>query len=537
MSINRYRLAWLGTALALIVALVVPSPAVALQHQSATGSAVAAHAAGTRATLAASPAGLDLGAASGALPMAGSVGSAGSQSVAVPGALGAAVGGDGAFAAVAVAPPRVNARWVLLADERTGQVLFEREAREPRAMASTTKVMTALLSLEHLDQRRTVVIGKEPTAVGEESLELEAGERLTVHQLLLGLLVKSANDAAVALADAVDGSEAVFVRRMNRRAAELGLDATHYVTPYGLDRPGHQTSARDLARLWEVAMRRADFRALVSTRSAQLPGPQRVRKFITTNQLLGSYAWAVGGKTGFTSDAGRCLVASASRGGRRLVAVALGSTNAFTDVRALFEYGFTAFDWVRLARRGQPVTLAGSGGRTNTYEVTADVDALVRSDLLDKLALAPPARLVAPAGASPAATSTPSPAETTIERPGSTTATGAGQVGSAAGTLTVWIQAAGKRLAPLRLGPPGSVAASGLGAPGTVAATGPVVSGAGSATGPNGQGGSPSAGPEEATAASEPAKAIPPLSRVTAGLVPPGSAPAPIDPFLRRTSP
>jgi hypothetical protein len=169
--------------------------------------------------------------------------------------------------------------------------------------------------------------------------------------------------------------------------------------------------------------------------------------------------------------------------------------------------------------------------------VTADVDALVRSDLLDKLPLAPPARLVAPAGASPAATSTPSPAETTIERPGSTTATGAGQVGSAAGTLTVWIQAAGKRLAPLRLGPPGSVAASGLGAPGTVAATGPVVSGAGSATGPNGQGGSPSAGPEEATAASEPAKAIPPLSRVTAGLVPPGSAPAPIDPFLRRTSP
>src|SRR5574341_2414160 len=495
MSINRYRAVWLGTALALIVALVVSSPAVALSPRSAAGSPIAAQAVGTRATAAASPAGLAL-VGSGALPLAGSASSAGSQSVAAPGALGAAIGGDGAFAPVAVAPPRVHARSVLLADERTGQVLFEREAREPRAMASTTKVMTALLSLERLDQSRTVVIGKEPTTIGEESLELEAGERLTVHQLLLGLLVKSANDAAVALADAVDGSGAGFVRRMNRRAAELGLGTTHYVTPYGLDRPGHQTSARDLARLWEVAMRRADFRALVSTRSAQLPGQQRVRKFTNTNQLLGSYAWAVGGKTGFTNDAGRCLVASARRGGRRLVAVALGSTNAFTDVRALFEYGFTAFDWVRLAQRGQPVTLVASGGRTITYEVTADVDALVRSDLLDKLALAPPARLVAPAGASPAATSTPSPAQTAIERAGSTTATRAGQVGSAAaaGTLTVWIQAGGKRLAPLRLGPPGSLAASGLGAPGTVAATGPVVSEAGSATGPSGQEGSPPAG-------------------------------------------
>src|SRR6266540_2571219 len=133
-----------------------------------------------------------------------------------------------------VAPPRVKASSMVLADEETGQVLFERAERQPRAMASTTKVMTGLLALEQLDERRTVVIGREPTAVGEESLELHEGERLTVHQLLLGLLVKSANDAAVALADAVDGSAAAFVRRMNARAAELGLRDTHYVTPYGL---------------------------------------------------------------------------------------------------------------------------------------------------------------------------------------------------------------------------------------------------------------------------------------------------------------
>ncbi|HZD38857.1 MAG TPA: hypothetical protein VE664_09470 [Actinomycetes bacterium] len=402
----------------------------------------------------------------------------------------------------AVAPPRVKAGSVLLADEETGQVLFDRAERQPRAMASTTKVMTGLLALEHLDPRRTVVIGTEPTTVGEESLELRKGERLTVHQLLLGLLVKSANDAAVALADAVDGSEAAFVRRMNSKAAELGLRDTHYVTPYGLDRPGHHTSARDLARLWEVAMRRVDFRALVSTRSARLPGPARFRKFTNTNQLLGSYAWAVGGKTGFTNDAGRCLVASASRGGRRLVAVALGSPDAFSDVRALFEYGFTAFDWVRLAQRGQDVTLAGTAGQATAYQVTADADALVRRDLLAELTLAPPARLV-PAPTAQAAASTAGgggtrspPVASGDGSPGSTQ----GPATPGGGTLTVWIQAGGQRLAPLRLGAPGPAPA-----------------------------GEPSQAP-----AGDPAQAIPPLSSLAPGLVPPGSVPAVIDPFLRR---
>src|SRR5215207_7103336 len=187
-------------------------------------------------------------------------------------------------------------------------------------------------------------------------------------------MLKSANDAGVAIAEAVDGSEAAFVRRMNRKAAALRLGATHYVTPYGLDRPGHQTSARDLARLWEVAMRRADFRSLVATRAARLPGgPVSLRRFVTTNQLLGSYRWTVGGKTGFTNRAGRCLVASASRGGRRLVAVALGSPNAFPDVQALFDYGFSKFVRVRLAvAEGAPGGAASAwfnGGRQRLVRV------------------------------------------------------------------------------------------------------------------------------------------------------------------------
>src|SRR6266536_3337459 len=519
MSINRDRLAGLATVLALLATLVLPGPIAGASPVGSSASQVAARSSQVVTSA--------LQAVAGASQAAAGSSAGDSRSVAVPGALGAAPGVSSASAGDAVAPPRAKAKSVLLADEETGQVLFDRAERQPRAMASTTKVMTGLLALEHLDQRSTVVIGTEPTTVGEESMELRKGERLTVHQLLLGLLVKSANDAAVALADAVDGSAAAFVRRMNARAAELGLRDTHYVTPYGLDRPGHHTSARDLARLWEVAMRRADFRALVSTRSAQIPGPARVRKFTNSNQLLGSYAWAVGGKTGFTNDAKRCLVASASRGGRRLVAVALGSPDASADVRALFEYGFTAFDWVRLARRGQAVTLAGTG-QTAAYQVTADVDALVRQDLLDELALAPPTRILG-APSAPAATAGGT-ASTTGGAASSTAPTAAGGTPSAVpgsgGTLTVWIQAGGQRLAPLRLGPPGSAPASGSGTPGAVVASGPAAAGGAASDGSGAQGDG-----------STPGEAIPPLSSVAAGLVPSGSVPAAIDPFLRRASP
>jgi serine-type D-Ala-D-Ala carboxypeptidase (penicillin-binding protein 5/6) len=419
-------------------------------------------------------------AATGAQPAAAAQVAAGARPA--PAANQPAPGADQA----AVAAPRVAAKAVILADESTGQVLFERNAGAARAMASTTKVMTALLALERLDERRVVAIGPGPTKVGEESLRLRQGERLSVRQLLLGLMLKSANDAGVALAEAVDGSEAAFVRRMNRKAAALRLGATRYVTPYGLDRPGHQTSARDLARLWEVAMRRADFRALVATRAARLPGgPLSLRRFVTTNQLLGSYRWTVGGKTGFTNRAGRCLVASASRGGRRLVAVALGSPDAFADVRTLFEYGFSKFVRVRVAGRGQPVSAAP--GRPAALQADGDVDALVRLDHLDQVRLLPaPGRAAEPGGS-----------------------------GGPADAVTAWFAAGGRRLARVRLTP--------------LASTGP----APPAT-------PPPAGP---SAGSTPGSEGPPGATLTLGSavrvwpVPPG-APAPaIDPFLRRSPP
>src|SRR4029453_11835768 len=245
MSINRQIASRRGSPRA-TVARSAPGPAWSLARRSWQGAG------GSRSLFLVAVVVLALalaGAGGPAASLASSRGAAAAPGAAALGGVGQATPTSGTVASVpgqaAVEAPRVLAKAVILADEATGQVLFERNAGAARAMASTTKVMTALLALERLDEGKVVTIGAGPPQVGEKPLRLQKGERLTVRQLLLGLLLKSANDAGVALAEAVDGSEAAFVRRMNRKATALRLSATHYVTPYGLDRPGHQTSARD----------------------------------------------------------------------------------------------------------------------------------------------------------------------------------------------------------------------------------------------------------------------------------------------------
>lgn len=242
-----------------------------------------------------------------------------------------------------------------------GETLWSRDADEQRPMASTTKIMTAVVVLEQvrdLDETLTVPAGA--PSVGESSAGIRAGERLTVRELLEAMLIHSANEAAETLAIRVGGSVDGFVALMNRKAARLGLMNTRYANPHGLDEAGHHTSAADLATLAEYAMRKPLFRRIVGTRATRIPAPWGTRLIETSNKLLGSFDGADGIKTGWTDGAGYCLVASAERDGVELVAVVLGTRHEddrFTQAAKLLEWGFAHYRRVRVASAGTVAAL------------------------------------------------------------------------------------------------------------------------------------------------------------------------------------
>jgi len=238
-------------------------------------------------------------------------------------------------------PPRLTARAALLADGRTGTILFEQAAHERLAPASTTKIMTALLALEHGDLADVVTVPEEALMVGEASMGLQPGEEVTLEALLYGLLLVSANDAALTIAMHIGGSVEDFVALMNERAAALGLSDTHFVNPHGLDDPQHFTSAADLLTLTREALSNPDFARIVATPEATVAG----RLLVNTNQLLGTYEGADGVKTGTTNTAGECLIASATRERGQAIVIVLGSSNRYADAKALLDFYFEHYGW------------------------------------------------------------------------------------------------------------------------------------------------------------------------------------------------
>lgn len=244
--------------------------------------------------------------------------------------------------AAATRLPTITARAALLADASTGRVLLAYHADDPLPPASTTKIMTALVVLERADLDALVTVPAE-ALIGEASMGLTPGERLTVRDLLYGLLLVSGNDAAMTLANYVAGSSDAFVALMNQRAAELGLTASHFANPHGLDAPGHVMSATDLLTATRAALAYDLFATIVATPQARVAGHFLVNR----NELLTTYAGADGVKTGTTDAAGECLVASASRAGLRAIAIVLGSRDRYADSRALLDHYFqhyTLFD-------------------------------------------------------------------------------------------------------------------------------------------------------------------------------------------------
>jgi D-alanyl-D-alanine carboxypeptidase (penicillin-binding protein 5/6) len=246
-------------------------------------------------------------------------------------------------------PLEVSAASAILLDAETGTVLFARNPDDPRPPASTTKILTALVILERGRLSDMVTVSRAAAQVGGYQLGLRAGQRISLRDLLAAILIRSANDAAVAAAEHVGGNLPGFVALMNETAQDLGLRESHFANPHGLDEPGHYTSARDLAVLAQAALEHPVFAELVRMSEARLtiwqPGRNgqlvaRVRIVRSHNKLLGRLDGADGVKTGYTGAAGRCLVASASREGQRLIAVLLNDPHRWSDAAVLLEYGF-----------------------------------------------------------------------------------------------------------------------------------------------------------------------------------------------------
>jgi D-alanyl-D-alanine carboxypeptidase (penicillin-binding protein 5/6) len=249
-------------------------------------------------------------------------------------------------AAPAASRPDPEARAWTVVDARTGTVLASHAAAERLPIASTTKLMTAYVAMRELPLDKMVTAAPYDPIYGESLLGLRTGQRISVRDLLYGLILRSGNDAAYDLALAAAGTEDAFVVQMNRRAAALGLADTHYANPIGLDQRGNYSSARDLATLSQRLLRMPAFAEIADSRSATLRSVRPSRRISTINELLYMAPWATGVKTGHTFDAGYVLVGSGRRKGVDLVSVAIGAPTdeaRYADNLELLEYGFSQY--------------------------------------------------------------------------------------------------------------------------------------------------------------------------------------------------
>lgn len=244
----------------------------------------------------------------------------------------------------------ISAKSAIVINGITGEVIFEKNAYERLPMASTTKIMTALLLAEQKDLSKQICCTKEMVTVEGSSMGLLVGDLVTYNDLLYGMLLPSGNDAANTTAIALGGSIENFVSLMNRKARLLKLNDTNYVTPSGLDADGHFTTAYDLARLASYALKNDNFRKASSSYTARLcyGNPPYNRTLTNHNKLLNSYDGLIGVKTGFTKKAGRCLVTAAQRDNSQIIVVTLNDGNDWSDHRNLLDFGFSKLSNVNL---------------------------------------------------------------------------------------------------------------------------------------------------------------------------------------------
>jgi D-alanyl-D-alanine carboxypeptidase (penicillin-binding protein 5/6) len=253
-----------------------------------------------------------------------------------------------------ISPPEVTCESCIVRDDR-GRVLFRRRANDRRANASTTKMVTALVVVRAARASEEVTVSPTAAAVGRGGLDLQAGDRYSVKELLYALLMSSSNDSAVALAEHVAASEQAFVEKMNSLASSIGARDTRFVTAHGLDTPGHYSTATDLGTIGTALLEHPLLARIVATPKKVVHGSRGPEVVQNRNLLLESYSGAIGIKTGFTALAGNVLVSAARRRHRTVIAVAMGSVDAAADAAMLLDYGFARLNQTLLLDEGDAV--------------------------------------------------------------------------------------------------------------------------------------------------------------------------------------
>ena len=289
----------------------------------------------------------------------------------------------------------------VIIDEHSGRILLSHNADTPLPMASTTKVMTALLAIEGGDLDAPVTCSRTAFGVPGTSIYLAEGETLSLRDMLYGLMLASGNDAATAIAEHIGGTAEEFCRMMTVRAAELGCRSTVFLTPHGLPCEGHYTTAHDLALIAREAMKHAVFREIVGTVRATIPWENRAydRVLNNKNRLLNTYEGATGIKTGYTKKAGRCLVFGAERNGLEIIGVVLNCWDWFDEAARLMDLAFERCESVTMLAAGESVgtvTVRNSNGCTVDAVIAADLTGVIPRGTVPSIEIDLPDQVDAP---------------------------------------------------------------------------------------------------------------------------------------------
>ncbi|WHY03617.1 D-alanyl-D-alanine carboxypeptidase family protein [Neobacillus sp. DY30] len=250
----------------------------------------------------------------------------------------------------------VSARGAVLMEQESGRVLFEKDAHTKRRIASITKIMTAILAIESGKMNEIVKVSEQATRAEGSSVYLKPGEKIKLEHLVYGLMLRSGNDTAVAIAEHVGGSMDGFVYLMNQKASEIGMLNTHFSNPHGLDdHEDHYSTAYDMALLTQYAMQNKTYQKIAGTKTYKAPNPTENwdRQWKNKNRLLTKYKYTTGGKTGYTKRAKRTLVTTATKGDMNLIAVTLNAPDDWNDHISMYENGFKTYDMAEVLSKGK----------------------------------------------------------------------------------------------------------------------------------------------------------------------------------------